>query len=227
MRIGSCPAAPSSRYRPYVRASMPASCTPVMPSDAASFIAASSCRFTSASVACRNVLLDQRLPPYRPARRSPGRKHRARSVRPAGRQSTAVMPATFSAALFTQMAWPSTRDHDRGTIGHDRIELARSRETTLLPQHLVPAAADDPARIRDSPRRACGCAPRASSMLVVSRRSACSFSSPRPSTWPCASVRPGSTYLPPPSMTVAPAFAATLRLAVSSCLTRPSSMTRP
>ena len=38
--------------------------------------------------------------------------------------------------------------HDRGTIRDDGVELARSREATLFPQHLVPAAADDPARVR-------------------------------------------------------------------------------
>ena len=38
--------------------------------------------------------------------------------------------------------------HDRGTIRDDGIELARSREATLFPQHLVPAATDDPARVR-------------------------------------------------------------------------------
>ena len=62
------------------------------------------------------------------------------------------MPATFSAALFTQMAWPSTRVMTAGRSRHDRIELARGREATFLPQHLVPAAADDPARVRDSLR---------------------------------------------------------------------------
>src|SRR5687768_15632909 len=38
--------------------------------------------------------------------------------------------------------------HDRGTIRDDGVELARSREATLFPQHLVPAATDDPARAR-------------------------------------------------------------------------------
>ena len=147
-------------------------------------------------------------PPYRRARRSAGRRHRARSGRPCGSGVDAVMPASFSAALFTQMAWPSTRVMTAGRSRDDRIELARSRKATLLPQHLVPATADDPARVRIR-RDVLADARRASSMLdALSRRSACSVRSPRPSTWPCASMRPGSTYLPPPSMTVAPASCA-------------------
>src|SRR4029078_3727859 len=66
----------------------------------------------------------------------------------------------------------------------------------------------------------------ASSMLVLPRRSACTFSSPRLSTWPCASVSPGSTYLPPPWSTVAVAVCAAPR-PVIRLFTRPSSMTIP
>ena len=118
-----------------------------MPSEATSFIAASSCRFVSASVAAGMCFSTSS---WAVSTSTPvGWPEASFTIwPPCGSGVAAVMPATFSAARVHPARVAVDAAHDRRTIADDGIELARSREAALLPQHLVPAAADDPARVR-------------------------------------------------------------------------------
>ena len=186
---------------------MPASCTPVMPSEAISLIAAS-------SVAS---LLHRWLAEC--------------ASRPASSAVSTSTPVGLAGSVAHDLAaWRIRRrrgdagELQRGAVHPDRMavdarQIAGRSATTASSSRAVGKRRSFHStwfQPRPMTQRAFGFAAmclriRAARIVDATRVAQVDlrrFCSPSPSTWPCASIRPGSSVLPPPSMTVAPAFAA-------------------
>ena len=89
------------------------------------------------------------------------------------------------------------RQPDRPVADHC-VEVGGGGKALVAPLFLVPAAAEDPARIGIG--GGIGLQPLLNSDSdVVPVRSSCSAVKPRPMIWPWASIRPGSSVRPPAS----------------------------
>ena len=135
---------------------------------------------------------------------------------PAGGSAVAaVTPAALIAALLATAAWPSTRpSHDR-PVGDHGVEVGGGRESACRPTIPGSSRGRRSSRCRDWRRhRPCSRCCSVGERVRCRSRSSCSSSrSPRRRcTWPCASIRPGSSVRPPASMRTALAGVRVLHL---------------
>ncbi len=197
MRILSWPAAARWRSSSSAAAEMPASCTLVRPRarssrSAVSRLAASSPTSSAGTWrSTRPIAASTSTPVASPLA--------SRSMRPpAGSGVSRVMPASCSARLLAQPAWPSTRLSQTG-----RWLSAESNSAAVGKRPSFQAAwFQPPPVIHAACGRACACAltaASAASRLAVSRNCRLRRAAPSNSTWPWASMRPGISTRPPAS----------------------------